>query len=152
MKLYAKESVAQSIAAKMSKNGKTFVVEPKDGQFIVIEQGTTAPTDESLAAEPTATETSATTEGEAEAQPEPDTTVKVHFPGARLTPNYVITQPVGTSKKGPVERWIERARCKLAEATPTGVLVELSAKALKARGIDAAEFAVAEEVAEEVAA
>ena len=30
----------------------------------------------------------------------------------KMTDNYVITEPMGTSKKGPLERWFEKARLK----------------------------------------
>lgn len=161
MKLYSKEVTAQSIAAKLSKGGKQFEVQAHDGQWAVVEVGT-APVEDTLgdtvidqpfmlspeenAASVDAIETALgdTLENlKAAAQAADEGTVTVHFPGARLTPNYVITQPMGKSKKGPVERWIERSRVKSATATLDGVTVTLSRKALKARGIDADKYVVA---------
>lgn len=150
MKLYAKQTVAESVAKKLSKDGKTFVVQEVDGQFAVVEQGAevqpeaqgdlpaivTGPDGEPVHNPELTGETQ-------EAAPEVEEIVTVHFAGARLTPNYIITQPVGTSKKGPVERWIERKRVKSAEATETGVMVVMNAKGLKSRGIDPAKYAVA---------
>lgn len=158
MKLYAKQTVAESVAKKLSKDGKTFVVQEVDGQFAVVEQGAevqpeaqgdlpaivTGENGEPVANPELFGETS---EAAPEAAPEAEEIVTVHFTGARLTPNYIITPPVGTSKKGPVERWIERKRVKSAEATETGVLVVMSAKGLKSRGIDPAKHAVATAVA-----
>lgn len=151
MKLYAKQTVAESIAKKMSKGDKTFVVQEVDGQFAVVEQGAPAPAEQTgdLPAIITGEDGEPVANPEVVGQPseapaEEDTTVTVEFPGARLTPNYIITQPVGTSKKGPVERWIERKRVKSAEATATGVRVVMSSKGLKSRGIDPAQFAVTE--------
>lgn len=156
MKLYSKEATAQSIATKLSKDGKQFEVQAHDGQFAVVEVGA-APVEDTLgdAAPMVSDDQPAIITGEdgepvanpaifPAAQSETDSTVTVHFPGARLTPNYVITQPMGKSKKGPVERWIERSRVKSATATMDGVTVTLSRKALKARGIDPEKYIVAD--------
>lgn len=171
MKLYSKEATAQSIAAKLSKDGKQFEVQAHDGQWAVVEVGTQAvdtdmvgdlipPTSEDVAAyDGSQSEAPAIITGEngepvanpaifPATQATDEGTVTVHFPGARLTPNYVITQPMGKSKKGPVERWIERSRVKSATATLDGVTVTLSRKALKARGIDADKYVVADATTE----
>lgn len=145
MKLYAKQTVAESVAKKLSKDGKTFVVQEVDGQFAVVEQGAEVQpeTQGDLPATENAEATGETETPDEAPAPEVEEIVTVHFAGARLTPNYIITPPVGTSKKGPVERWIERKRVKSAEATETGVLVVMNAKGLKSRGIDPAKHAVA---------
>lgn len=161
MKLYSKEATAQSIAAKLSKDGKQFEVQAHDGQWAVVEVGS-APVEDTMGdVAPVASDDTPAIitgeDGEPVANPaifpatqatDADSTVTVHFPGARLTPNYVITQPMGKSKKGPVERWIERSRVKSATATLDGVTVTLSRKALKARGIDADKYVVADATTE----
>ncbi len=139
MKLYAKEATAQAIATKLTNNGEAHEVVEHDGQWAVVPEGqsvesqTEAPAEDQV--EAPASE---------EVAEEADSTVTVEFPGARMTAQYVITQPIGGGKKGPVERWIERARCKSAEATENGVRVTLSRKALKTRGINAEDFAINE--------
>ena len=147
MKIYAKEATAQTIATKLTNNGKAHEVVEHDGQWAVVPEGQSV---ESQTEAPAIIEGP---DGEPIANPEvfgdqtsedENSTVTVEFPGARMTAQYVITQPIGTGKKGPVERWIERARCKSAEATENGVRVTLSRKALKTRGINADDFAITE--------
>lgn len=145
MKLYAKEATAQAIATKLTNNGEAHEVVEHDGQWAVVPEGQSVVEDETGNLGPVTEDGTPLEQGdEAEAPAEEDSTVTVEFPGARMTAQYVITQPIGSGKKGPVERWIERARCKSAEATENGVRVTLSRKALKTRGINADDFAITE--------
>ena len=62
--------------------------------------------------------------------------VKIVVTG-KMTDCYVITEPMGTSKKGPLERWFEKAR--LVSYKQTGareITMEITREYLHKRGID----------------
>ena len=156
MKLYAKEATANAIATKLSNKGEAHEVVEHEGQFAVIPQGTSIADMEAEQAPGQTGETgdlsswaSVIAEDSTEQAPEQaDEIVTILIPEARLTPCYVITPPIGNSKKGPLERWIERARCKATEATPDGVRLTLSTRELKKRGVSADAYLIKQEETE----
>lgn len=142
-KLYAKEATATAIAAKKTKAGTPSEVYELDGQFGIKAVGAEAPSSEVPAiiegedGQPVTNPEVVGTAADAEED------VTVFFKGARITPDFVITQPVGQSKKGPVERWIPLARTKSTKQKADGVEVTLPRKQLTSRKIDVNSLAVA---------
>ena len=63
--------------------------------------------------------------------------------GAKMTDNYIITQPMGTSKKGPLERWFEKARLvKFDMAKGGDITIHTHREYLAKRGIAHADLEV----------
>ncbi len=63
----------------------------------------------------------------------------------KMTDNYVITEPMGTSKKGPLERWFEKARLKtFSQNKDRTVTMQLTREYLHKRGIDSADLKLIE--------
>lgn len=60
---------------------------------------------------------------------------RLHVVGAHLTEVYVITPPIGTSKKGPLERWIERGQCVGVAEKNGGVEITARMHVFESRGI-----------------
>jgi hypothetical protein len=65
-----------------------------------------------------------------------DDIVTIFIPGAHLTPQYVITPPLGMTKGEPKERWIELKDCKSVDEHPDGVYVTANSKVFISRGIE----------------
>lgn len=54
----------------------------------------------------------------------------------KMTDCYIITEPMGTSKKGPLERWFEKARCKsFTQNKDRTITLTLTREYLHKRGI-----------------
>ena len=136
MKLYAKKATATAIATKLSKAGKAHEVTEVDGQFRVSLIG--AASQEASSVSDLVAEVIFGADSKAGA----GETVAVMIPGARLTAGYVITPPLGQSKKGPVERWFDRKRLKNAFAVEGGVQMTLTRAGLVARKIVPEDFLI----------
>lgn len=132
MKLYAKEDVAKTVAAKKSEAGVSYVAVPHKGQFAIIKEGTVIEASPVVEATPKA-------KAKAKAEAVPEDYIVVFLPKARLTPNYIITPLMGSDKK---ERWIERKECKTHAEENGGVKAELPRKALTSRKINPQDFLV----------
>ena len=62
---------------------------------------------------------------------------------AKMTDSYIITKPMGTSKRGPLERWFEKARlCKYMMAKGGAITIHTHRSYLATRGIDHANLPV----------